>query len=218
MPPDRSRSDDDFARRLFAPGFVEKVEMASRPCFPHQLKSRRDDIIQEALIKAYHARGAFRGATDGDLLGWVLVIVKNHALDLLEEEANRPEVASMPLIEAAEFRGTDDDDLKDDPGDMENRRLEDDDASDAHDARAAIRTVLSQLTPAEREVLLLRFDREFTVRETAEALSTPERPVSEAAVKMRLHRAVERVIKLMTEAGLAPGERKTPPEATEDAA
>ncbi len=119
MPPDRSESAEDFARRLFAPAFVEKVRIASWPCFPHQLKSRRDDIIQEALIKAYHAREQFRGATDEDLLGWVLEILRNHALNILEAEADQPRLVSLPTIEIADFRGTDEDHLRDDPADLE---------------------------------------------------------------------------------------------------
>jgi RNA polymerase sigma factor (sigma-70 family) len=219
MPPDRSRSADDFARRLFDPGFVKKVKMASRPCFPRGLASRRDDIIEEALLKAYHAREQFRGATDDALLGWVLEILRNHALDIVEAEEDRPQVVSLPTIEITVFRGTDADDLRDDPDDVaDGRHAPDDDESRPDSPRAAMLAVLAELTPDERDVLLLRLDRGFTLRETAAALSTPERPVSVAAVKMRQHRAMIRVMELMAARGVAPEMRKRPPEAPETAA
>ena len=60
---------DAFARRLWRPEFQRQVSKASKTILPATLRSQRDDLIQEALTKAYHHRDQFKGTSDQELLG-----------------------------------------------------------------------------------------------------------------------------------------------------
>jgi hypothetical protein len=55
-------ADDAFARRLWRPAFIRQVRIASKPVIPAILRPDHDDLIQEALIRAYtdilNAKGA----------------------------------------------------------------------------------------------------------------------------------------------------------------
>ena len=203
MPPDRSGSADaeKVAHRLFDPAFAEEVAKASRPVFPRQLAPRREELIYDALLKAYERRDQFHGSSHRELLAWVLVILQNLTRDILDAEAALPQVVSLPTIEPAGFRSTDDA-LHDNPEDMVDpaRRHAGDDEIDGDSPngrlRRDLRRLLDRLEPEEREVLMLRFGREFTLEETAALLSTPDRPVSIAAVKMRQRRAIEHLEEL----------------------
>ncbi|GEM_PF-5834463 len=91
-----SAPNDAFARRLFAPSFQERIEVASKPIFPAILAVDREDIIQETLIHAYEKREQFRGKTDKHLLGWVLVILRNRVRDILDARKLSPTTERLP--------------------------------------------------------------------------------------------------------------------------
>jgi RNA polymerase sigma factor (sigma-70 family) len=189
-------ADDAFARRLWRPAFIRQVRIASRPVIPAILRPDHDDLIQEALIRAYNARATYKGASDADLLKWVLVILRNHARDVADKRSKEPEFEPLP-VDSPGAKG-------DDPAQIAEAReaVQEEVRLPASVAQwlATARGVLGCLSPDDQEILKLRVGSNFSVGETARMLGIPE-----GAVKMRYRRAFERVVELAKRAGLGPG-------------
>lgn len=191
-------ADDAFARRLWRPGFVRQVRIASKPMIPMILRSEHDDLVQEALVRAYNARETFKGEGDQDLLKWVLVIVRNYSRDVADKRSKEPDFEPLPI---------DSPDLKvSDPAKVAEAR----EGSEEKEARLpapiakwllTAKGVLRCLSPDDQEILKLRLGLNLSINETARMLG-----ISEGTVKMRYRRAFERVIELAKNAGLAAGE------------
>jgi DNA-directed RNA polymerase specialized sigma24 family protein len=190
MPPsgDPNPADEAFARLLFREVFQSRVEKASWPIFPKALEREIEDIIDRALQRAYEKRSQYLGQSDDDLLAWVLAILRNLTRDILRSEKGRP--LFKPLSETHEdkrvpsIRETPDEELGDE---IPMPPLP------AIAWTMTTQTLLEMLSDADRDVLLLRLGHDLSVKETAQFLSVPGKPVSEAAVKMRLGRAIKRL-------------------------
>ena len=65
-----------------------------------------DDVIQEALMRAYRRVGSFRG--DADLRSWVYRIALNCAFDLLRERKRRAETDGKYATEPKESKNDSD--------------------------------------------------------------------------------------------------------------
>ena len=50
-------------------------------------RRRADDLVQDALVKAWLGRDSYRG--DGSFVGWLLTIVRNEHLEAVRREARR---------------------------------------------------------------------------------------------------------------------------------
>lgn len=204
---------DAFAQRLWRPLFRRRVRIASKPMIPAILRSEHDDLIQEALVRAYGARETYKGESDEDLLKWVLVILRNLSRDVADKRSKEPEFEPLvgdcpgpkgddPLKVAEAREGTE-----------EEVRL----PPSVVKWLATAKGVLGRLSADDQEILKLRVGMNFTVEETARMLG-----LTEGAVKMRYRRAFERVIELAKNAGLAPGGPRAegtypPPGPAEDA-
>ena len=68
-----------------------------------------DDVIQEALLRAYRRAGSFRG--DADLRSWVYRIAMNCAFDLLRERKRRAETNGKYAAEPKEPKNDSDEKL-----------------------------------------------------------------------------------------------------------
>jgi RNA polymerase sigma factor (sigma-70 family) len=181
-----SPEDDAFARRLWRPEFQWQVRKASRTVLPAILRSQKDDLIEEALVKAYHRRDQFRGTTDEDLLGWVLVIHRNMIRDLLKSKSeDDPEVEPLPL-EMADRKA-------EDPA-LAAERAEEGETEvklpqTAKTWTETAKGLLGLLPEDDREVLLLRLGMGLSAAETARVLSARGQEVTEGAVRTRTFRA-----------------------------
>jgi RNA polymerase sigma factor (sigma-70 family) len=204
-----SPEDDAFALRVFAERFQRQVRKASRPIFPKLLLSQRDDIIQEALVKACQSRTQFKGSTDEELLGWVLVILRNLTRDKLDARDTRPQETALPE-EMVDRKAPD-------PARAAQEAETGDEEVPLPPKHAAWRTyvqgILDDLSPEDREVLLLHKGQGLTIPEITKLLLAEGQEVTEAAVKMRYYRALKRVIVVAEAAGVAKKASGTPKKA-----
>lgn len=74
------------------------------------------------------------------------------------------------------------------------------------EVRDAVSQLRAQLDPPEQSLLILRVDRGLSWREVAQVISTPEAPLTEAALAKRFERVKTRLRRLAEEAGLLPQE------------
>jgi RNA polymerase sigma-70 factor (ECF subfamily) len=110
-----------------------------------------DDIVQDAMLRAFRAFDGFRG---GDIKAWLLTIVRNCWLSTITGSRRRAHAS------------------------LEDQELP---ATDASPEDAAIQTgtqrrmdlLIAQLAPEFREVLILREMEDLSYREIAEITGTP---------------------------------------------
>ncbi len=134
---------------------------------------RRDvaeDVVQDALVKAYEKLGSWRG--ESSLSTWLYRIVYTTALSSLRSGRNFFETAPEPSGSLAD----ESDDLQ---------------LSDENIER--MRRALDELAPLDRTLVNLFYLEERSVRDVAAICG-----VSEANVKTRLHRARGRLKKMMS--------------------
>ncbi len=132
-----------------------------------------EDAAQETVIKVYRNLHLFRG--ESQFRTWVLSIARNEGLARLRKVETRREDSLDALTEeAGDFTPAILTSWKEIPGEELERQ----------EVRSLIRQAIDGLPEIYRNVMLLRDIEEIDVRETAIALG-----ISEAAVKVRLHRA-----------------------------
>ena len=190
--------DDAFALRLYDEKFIKQIRKASRPVFPEILRPDREDVIQEALAKTYEKREQFKGTTQEDLLGWVLVSLKNLTIDILRKRSREPAVDPVPGEVLDEHAAAPVSEGADPEAD------EEEEASELPPKAAGwvkmVKDVLAGLSAEDRDIILLRHDKHLSFPEIAELLSTGGETVTEDAAKMRYHRAVKRLMEIAEEA------------------
>jgi RNA polymerase sigma-70 factor, ECF subfamily len=136
-------------------------------------ESEAEDVAQETAIKVYRNLHLFRG--ESQFRTWVLSIARNEGLARLRKVENRREDSLDALTEdAGDFT----------PAVLTSWREVPAAELERQEVRGLIRETIDGLPEIYRNVMLLRDIEEMDVRETATALG-----VSEAAVKVRLHRA-----------------------------
>lgn len=146
---------------------AELIEQHSDAMFRVAVSVVRDphlaeDVVQEAVMKAWTAASAWRG--DGSVRSWLLSITHNTAVSMLRrsrDEARPPD--AMP----------------DAPSDVD---VESETGSRA--AMAALAAALDRLDPLSRSIVVLRDIEDLTYQQIADALG-----VTLTTVKTRLLRA-----------------------------
>jgi RNA polymerase sigma-70 factor (ECF subfamily) len=144
------------------------------------------DCVQQAFLSAFRALPSFN--RQSRLTTWLHKIVTNAALMKLRTRARRPEESVEDLLPAFFEDGHHADQFSEWalPADLRMVREE---------TRAHVRTAIDSLPETYRTVLLLRDIEEFSTEEAAEALD-----ITTTAVKVRLHRARQALLKLLTPA------------------
>ena len=143
------------------------------------------EVVQEAFLQAFRARGTFRA--DAKPSTWLHRIVVNTALMRLRSASRHPEGFIDDLLPAFDETGHHADGVADLPITAE-------DAIERAQVRAHVRAAIARLPPAYRAVIVLRDFEERSTEETAAALG-----ISENAAKIRLHRARQALATLLRE-------------------
>jgi RNA polymerase sigma-70 factor, ECF subfamily len=133
-----------------------------------------DDAAQDTVIKVYQNLGKFRG--DSQFRTWVLSIARNEGLGRLRKIGSRREDS----LEAETDESTGDYT----PAILTSWKEIPAEALERKELGAILRDAVDGLPEIYRNVVLLRDIEEMDIRQTAVALH-----ISEAAVKVRLHRA-----------------------------
>jgi RNA polymerase sigma-70 factor, ECF subfamily len=137
-------------------------------------ETEAEDVAQETVIKVYQNLDKFRG--ESKFRTWVLSIARNEGLGRLRKIGSRREES----LDAETDEQTGDYT----PAILTSWREVPADALEKKELGAILRAAIEGLPEIYRNVVLLRDIEEMDIRETAAALG-----VSEASVKVRLHRA-----------------------------
>jgi RNA polymerase sigma-70 factor (ECF subfamily) len=143
-----------------------------------------EDAVQDGFLHAYRALARFR---PGEPFGaWLHRIVANAALMKLRTRGRRPEESIEELLPNFLDDGHHVEQFSEWSLPADARMLR-------HETRTLVRAAIDRLPDSYRTVLLLRDIEELTTEETAQALG-----VTSNTVKIRLHRARQALLKLLT--------------------
>jgi len=142
-----------------------------------------EDVAQEAFLKGYRNLSKFRG--QAKFSTWLISIALNEARGRLRKSNT---MRTDSLDETPEEGG------HISPALLRDWREVPSEALERKEIRQMLQDAVSTLSPIYREVFLLRDIEEFSIEETAAALT-----ISTASVKVRLHRA-----RIMLQKQLAP--------------
>ena len=127
-----------------------------------------DDVLQNALIKAWQGIGSFHG--DSRLLTWLSRIAINESLDFLRRQKN---IVTM---------STDDEELS-----VANTLMADE-YFDGDETEAQLQEAIATLPDVQRSVFLLRYYDDMKYSDISKMLGT-----SEGALKASYHIAVKKI-------------------------
>lgn len=136
--------------------------------------SEAEDVAQETVIKVYQNLEKFRG--EAQFRTWVLSIARNEGLGRLRKIGNRREDSLDAETDEQSGDFT--------PAILTSWREVPAEALEQKELGEILRKAIEGLPEIYRNVVLLRDIEEMDIRETARALG-----ISEASVKVRLHRA-----------------------------
>lgn len=126
-----------------------------------------EDITQDIMLKLFSKLGSFEGRSS--FKTWLVRVTRNACKDWLKKRA-----ISKQYTEA----------LAREPQEQSNIEYKED----------RLIGLLTELSPADREILTLRFVADFSLAEIAETTD-----LGLSATKMRLYRAIDRLEELATE-------------------
>ncbi len=126
-----------------------------------------EDITQDVMLKLFSKLGSFEGRSS--FKTWLVRVTRNACKDWLKKKAISKQYADAMAREPQEQPGIE----------YEEDRLI---------------GLLKELSPADRDILTLRFVADFSLAEIAETTD-----LGLSATKMRLYRAIERLEQLATE-------------------
>ncbi len=146
-------------------------------------ESDAEDVAQEAFLKAFRKLADFRG--QAKFSTWLISITLNEARGRLRRQSAVPmESLDQTTEEGGHIS----------PALLRDWREVPSEALERKEIRAILIEAIENLSPLYREVLLLRDVEEFSIEETAAALT-----ITAGTVKVRLHRA-----RMMMQKELAP--------------
>ena len=174
---------DLVAARQLEPAAVTRLYTAYAPAlfrfFVAEVGDRQEaqDLTGSVFLSVIEALPGFRGPVEA-LGGWLFRIARNDLYDFRRKQARSPGLAPLDdhLDEAAMAAGADD------PEELAIERLE----------GSQVMAALQQLSPDQREVLLLRMGAGLTAPEVAAALHK-----TTGAVKSLQHRGLASLARLL---------------------
>lgn len=114
--------------------------------------SRAEDIVREAFLSVWRGRASYR-PEDGSLVGWVMGIVQQRAIDALRSGNRRPADGHIDDRLAA-------------PGSTQDTVVE-------REQAARLGSTLARLPAAQRDVIILAYFGNLSTSEIARDLSLP---------------------------------------------
>jgi RNA polymerase sigma-70 factor (ECF subfamily) len=147
-----------------------------------------EEVVQETYLAMWRQPNRY-AADKGSLVGWLLSIARNRAIDRLRADSRRPLLVALDpgMADAAESdlerlmasgRPVGSGVTADEPSDVAERRW----------VQAVVRTALESMAEPERQVLVLAYDDGLTQKEIAERIGWPL-----GTVKTRTRRALLRL-------------------------
>lgn len=134
-------------------------------------QAEAEETAQEVLLAAHDAMGSYRG--EGSVRAWLLGIARRQCARRITKQSRRRQ--RLHLV-----------------GAPESTEPAPDLSVDLQRRRARLEEALADLKPADREVVLLRYQSELGYREIGEACGIPE-----AAARKRASRALGRLRTLL---------------------
>ncbi|MEX2177406.1 MAG: RNA polymerase sigma factor [Gemmatimonadaceae bacterium] len=130
-----------------------------------------EELVQDTFVRAFGSLDGFRG--ESSFRTWLISIERRLMLDRRRAERRRPRESEITDDAAAtEFDALDD--------------------LLAREAAARVRDAMSQLTPTQREVFVLRVNEGLSYREIAQAVDT-----TEGAARVHYHNAMRAIKELL---------------------
>ena len=149
------------------------------------------DVTQEVFLRLWHRAGQWRG--EGTLLGWLLRIATNLALNHLRSVRRRRE---QPLEPVLDLEGEEEDGRV--PEWMiDASTLPPDEILDLAERRRLLRGLVTRLPEDRRRVIRLVYDGHMDTRQAASELGIPE-----GTVKSRIHHARKEIARSWRELGI----------------
>lgn len=127
-----------------------------------------EDVTHDIFLKVYISLKAFEGRSKFST--WVYAITYNFCVDLIRSKKKAKETLDDYQREV---------ELQSEPSDEELFRIQID----------KLNTILDLIDPADKSILLMKYQDDFSLQEIADSLG-----VGLSAVKMRLSRAKEKVV------------------------
>ena len=140
-----------------------------------------EDLMQETMLRAFRALPSYR--PEGKFEAWIFRIAINLARDWIRR---RPMEPSVGLEETGDAAGPRDPPTEPPP----------DAALDRGERAARVEAAVARLSPADREVILLRYYADMAFKDIARATGEPL-----GTVLARAHRALAKLGNLMPEDG-----------------
>ena len=140
------------------------------------LKNEEDakDLVHDILVKAFVKIGTFRG--DASFSTWIYHISYNACIDFLKKQQRKQkQITKEPVPNQAK------DNIADETEDVETKEMK----------LERLEEVFQLLEPAEKTLLLMKYQDSWKISQIAEVIG-----ISEGAVKMRLKRAREKLKKV----------------------
>jgi RNA polymerase sigma-70 factor (ECF subfamily) len=167
-------------------GFEELVRRYQRPIAAYVYRMVGDydaalDLTQDVFIKVYGSLSRYR--SEFKFSTWIYKIAHNAAIDHLRRNSARDHAVTR------------DDDRTETK--LESRRLTPEQESERNERRSEIEVVVQSLSPAYRELIVLRHSHDLSYDEIAEITGLPL-----GTVKNRLFRAREAMRDLLVQRGI----------------
>ena len=178
------------AAQIGTPWALERLYRELAPTVAGYLRvqgaAEPDDLTSEVFLRVFQNLASFSG-TEEQFRSWVFTIAHHRLIDARRAQARRPQLADDPPTEdqGAPHGGVPPD------NDVEAtvmRRL----------SAERVRRLCDQLSPDQRDVLLLRLVADMSLEQTAEALGK-----TTGAVKALQHRAVAALQRLLEREGVS---------------
>lgn len=176
-------SDDELIQRTVSSGdttafgelYDRYAQLVYAKCRNFVSKSDEvDDLVQDIFVGVYVKLKSFRG--DSKFSTWLYSFTYNHCVNHYNREVKKKRL-EVDLEQVYEGVASVEDEISDD----EIFSL----------ATDKLKMSLQQIEPADKVVLLMKYQDDMTVREMSLMLE-----VGESAVKMRLHRAKKKIVEI----------------------
>jgi RNA polymerase sigma-70 factor, ECF subfamily len=191
---DQLRNGDEDAYRWFVEAHAGRMLATARRLLRNEEDAR--DAVQEAFLSAFQAIDRFREAST--LATWLHRVVTNAALMRLRRAAHRPEAPLDHLLPKFDETGHHADPVDPWAPNAETLMLQE-------ETRRTVRSLIDTLPESYRTVLILRDIEELDAADTAAMLG-----ITTNAVKVRLHRARQALLTLLTPAFADRASQKKP--------